>query len=104
LLHQEGLTKDPMTKFPWVKLIIALVLPQLAGAIGGFFSARSVTTWYQTLLKPSFTPPGWVFGPAWGILYLMMGLAFFFVLTSGQGKGGVRFAAELFCVNLPGRS
>jgi tryptophan-rich sensory protein len=89
-----------MVKFQWLKLIAALILPQAAGAIGGFFSAASVPTWYQTLLKPSFTPPGWIFGPVWGMLYLMMGVAFFFVLISEQGKGKVRFAAELFCVHL----
>ena len=89
-----------MVKFPWLKLIVALILPQLAGAVGGFFSAASVLTWYPILLKPSFTPPGWIFGPVWGILYVMMGLALFFVLISGQGKDKVRFAVGFFCVHL----
>ena len=89
-----------MVKSQWLKLIVALILPQVAGAIGGFFSAVNVPTWYQTLLKPSFTPLGWIFGLVWGILYLMMGLAFFFVLISQQSKDTVRFAAGLFCVHL----
>jgi tryptophan-rich sensory protein len=89
-----------MVKSQWLKLVVALILPQAAGAIGGLFSAVNVPTWYQTLVKPPFTPPGWIFGPVWGILYLMMGLAFFFVLISEQGKDKVRFASGLFCVHL----
>jgi translocator protein len=89
-----------MVKSKWLKLIVALLLPQVAGAIGGFFSAANVPTWYQTLLKPAFTPPGWVFGPVWGMLYLMMGLAFFFVLISEQNKDSRRFVAGLFGVHL----
>lgn len=31
--------------------------------------------WYASLAKPAWTPPTWVFGPAWTILYAMMALA-----------------------------
>lgn len=68
--------------------------------MGGLFSVENVRVWYPTLLKPSFTPPGWVFGPVWVMLYLMMGLAFFLVLVSGGNREKVRPAAILFCVHL----
>lgn len=58
-----------------VALVIALAAPLAVGAVGGFATASSVSTWYPTLTKPAWTPPGWVFGPVWTLLYLMMGLA-----------------------------
>ncbi|NLE65531.1 MAG: tryptophan-rich sensory protein [Elusimicrobia bacterium] len=84
----------------WFKLVIALALPQAAGAVGGLFSAANVRTWYPTILKPSFTPPGWVFGPVWAMLYVMMGLALFLVWTSGEKGENVTPAVGIFGAHL----
>lgn len=61
------------------RLIISLVLPQLAGLIGSFFTVSSISSWYSFLSKPSFNPPSWVFGPAWLILYFLMGISIYLV-------------------------
>ncbi len=50
-------------------------LALLAGAVGGALTARSVHGWYLTLHFPPGTPPNWVFGPVWGTLYVLMGVA-----------------------------
>ena len=52
---------------------VALCL--VISAIGGWITAGSVGTWYQTLQKPVFNPPNWIFAPVWSLLYLMIALA-----------------------------
>jgi tryptophan-rich sensory protein len=52
-----------------------LVVCFAAASAGGLLTASSVTDWYQTLRKPTWTPPDWVFGPVWSSLYFMMGVA-----------------------------
>ena len=72
-------------------------------AIGGWVTADSVGTWYQTLRKPSFNPPNWVFAPVWGLLYIMIALAGWRVWRSrgvaGARAGMTAYAAQL-AVNL----
>ncbi len=61
------------------RFLLAIALPLIVGAIGGFFTSSSVKTWFPTLIKPSFNPPAWLFAPVWTILYILMGISFFLV-------------------------
>jgi translocator protein len=45
-----------------------------------------VNEWYKALQRPTFTPPDWVFGPAWTILYLMIALAIYLYLRGGKDR------------------
>jgi translocator protein len=45
------------------------------GAIGGFATSSSVRSWYPGLIKPSWNPPAWVFGPVWTTLFILMAVA-----------------------------
>ena len=45
------------------------------GALGGIATAQSVGTWYQTLAKPPFNPPDWIFAPVWTTLYVLIAVA-----------------------------
>lgn len=60
-------------------LIGFIVLCQLAGASGALVTDAS---WYRALDRPSWAPPGWVFGPVWITLYTMMGVAAWLVWRS----------------------
>ncbi len=75
------------------KLIISILIPFVASAIGGFFTSTSVSTWYIDLIKPSFNPPSWVFGPVWTILYLLMGIALYLVWVDKSKKKKLAFIA-----------
>jgi translocator protein len=59
----------------WIALLISFGICFAVGASGSVFTASSVKTWYPGLLKPPGTPPPWVFGPVWSILYLLMAAA-----------------------------
>lgn len=59
----------------WVSWIAFVAICFGAAAVGGWFTGTSVKTWYPGLLKPAGTPPSWVFGPVWSVLYLLMGTA-----------------------------
>ncbi len=56
-------------------LAVAVLASFTAAGVGGLLSGNAVSAWYPGLLKPSWTPPGWLFGPVWSLLYLLMGIA-----------------------------
>jgi tryptophan-rich sensory protein len=60
----------------------------------------SVRTWYPTLVRPSFAPPAWVFGPVWTALYVMMGAASWLVWRRGFSRPEVRRALVVYGVQL----
>lgn len=68
------------------KLIISLIIPQLAGGLGSYFTIGSVRDWYPMLVKPVLNPPAWIFGPVWTTLFLLMGYALYVVWKNGSGK------------------
>jgi tryptophan-rich sensory protein len=83
-----------------IKLVISVALPLAVGGLSGYATARGVSTWYPTLVKPSFNPPAWVFGPVWTLLYIMMGIAAFLVWRRGLNADGVRIALAVFAIQL----
>ena len=59
------------------KLISAIVVCQGAGILGIPFTMSGMRGWYQALEKPALNPPGWIFGPVWTVLFLLMGIALY---------------------------
>lgn len=59
----------------WTKALVCVILVMAAGASGGLITAGSISGWYAGLEKPPGTPPNWIFGPVWSVLYAMMGFA-----------------------------
>lgn len=80
-------------------LLAFLVICLGISVAGGAATASSVGTWYQTLQKPSFNPPNWLFAPVWTALYIMMAIAGWRVWRA-HGLRGARAAMALFAVQL----
>jgi len=79
------------------RLAVSLVLPQLTGLAGSVFTVPAVTGWYAVLIKPSFSPPNWLFGPMWVSLYFLMGISIYLVWQEvGKTKDFWLFWVHLF--------
>lgn len=82
------------------KLLISIIIVFLAGAVGTVSTLPQITSWYAALTKPSWTPPNWAFGPIWGTLYILMGIALFLVWREGLNRKNVRIAVLIFAAQL----
>lgn len=82
-----------------IQLILCIAFPLLIGAASGFITAAGLGDWYQTINKPSFNPPSWLFGPVWTILYVLMGVSLFLILQS-QDVSRRRNAVAVFLFQL----
>jgi tryptophan-rich sensory protein len=83
-----------------LKYILAIVVCLSVGAVGSIFTISSIPTWYATLAKPSFSPPNYLFGPVWTLLYILMGIAVAIIWQKGLKTKKVRNAVYLFGVQL----
>ena len=75
----------------WLVLIGFLLLSFLAATVGAVYLPGE---WYAGLVKPSWNPPNWVFGPVWTLLYFCIGLSGWLVWR----QAGWRSAAPAFVV------
>lgn len=83
-----------------LKIAGAVVLCLTVGGLSSLATMDAIDGWYATIQKPAFTPPNAVFGPAWTVLYIMMGVAAGLVWSEGWDNPKVRMALNLFIVQL----
>jgi benzodiazapine receptor len=83
-----------------LKLILAVVGCELVGILGSVFTISAIPGWYATLNKPSFSPPNWLFGPVWALLYLLIGVAFYLIWKEDWKKKKVKTAGNYFLAQL----
>lgn len=87
----------------FLKTIICSFICLILGYLSGMLSGSGLIEWYQTLNKPFFQPPSWVFGPAWTILYTLMGISIARIwhLNSSTVKtGAIKLFVSQFVINL----
>jgi translocator protein len=58
-----------------MRLILCILVCLGAAGIGSLLTTPALSRWYASLRKPSWTPPNWLFGPVWTILFVAMAIA-----------------------------
>ena len=79
--------------------LLAWLAVAFAAAAAGAIASVDAGSFYSQLTRPAWAPPGWVFGPVWSVLYLLMGVAAWLVWRE-QGARGLPVALALFLVQL----
>lgn len=77
-------------KSKWLSLVVFFFICICVEFLGGWWTASSVLTWYPNLIKPSFNPPSWLFGPVWTILYFMIAIAGWLIYIQPESKNRTR--------------
>lgn len=84
-------------KIQWKNLATCIAIPLAVGGLSAMLSQSGMAA-YAMLKKPALSPPGWVFPVVWTILYILMGIASYLVLTSGKQNDAAltTYAIQLF--------
>ena len=86
-------------KQKWKSLLVCLLLPVAVGGLSALLSMEGMKSFSQ-LEQPPLSPPAWLFPVVWTVLYLLMGLASWQVLTSGKPRSAVEDALWWYGVQL----
>ena len=80
-------------------LIQCIAVPLIVGILSALLSGGGMKI-FTELTKPPLSPPGWLFPVVWTILYILMGLASYFVLTSGAEAEQIAAAITVYIYQL----
>ena len=83
-------------KIQWKKLIVCLLIPLAAGGLSALLAKDNMDS-FASLNKPPLSPPGWIFPVVWTVLFILMGIASYFVAVSDKRN---RTALEFYGVQL----
>jgi tryptophan-rich sensory protein len=85
---------------PFRRFLVAVLPVVTALVLGNLATLPNIPTWYAGLAKPGFTPPNWLFGPVWTLLYAMMAYAMWRILSLPATVRGRSRAITTFFVQL----
>ena len=63
-------------------------------------NSNNTYTWYQALIKPTWSPPSWIFGPVWSLLYVIIAITYCTVFYKIYTKELPQYLAISFILNL----
>ncbi len=64
-----------MKQRPWKTYLFWILFSEAIGALSGWLSREGNQLFQETAAQPPLSPPGWVFGVVWGILFALMGIS-----------------------------
>lgn len=80
-----------------LKIGISAIISLVLGSLGALVTTPSIPTWYAHLNKPFFSPPNWLFGPVWTLLYILIGVSFALIWQKyGKNNKAVINAMKIF--------
>ena len=82
------------------KFIIAIFLCESIGISSGILASADNNVWFDTLNKPTWNPPAYLFGPVWTTLYLLMGISLAIIWNNKRPEVNKRQAYLLFAIQL----
>ena len=80
--------------------MLAVLAVSTTSVFGQIATYPNLSPWFAGLIKPSFNPPNWIFGPVWTTLYALMAFALWRILRLPSGSTGYRLAVRLFFLQL----
>ena len=84
----------------WFALAAFIVVTLAPALVVSRLTVSSIKTWYQSLRKPSWNPPSWLFGPVWTVLFLAMAVAAWMVWLAQPAESPISWALALYGVQL----
>ena len=81
-------------------LFLSLSVGLLTGFLGSLFTVTNSGGWYDLLSKPTFTPPNYLFGLVWSVLFIFISLALFLILKKDLKDKQIKNALIIFGIQL----
>ncbi len=83
----------------WKSLLICAAVPLLTGGIAALLTKNSMAA-FSLLNKPALSPPGWLFPIVWTVLYILMGVASYLVLSAQAPHESREKALKVYLIQL----
>ena len=86
-------------KIHWKLLVLCIAIPLAVGALAAFLTGGGMEV-FESVNKPPLSPPTWLFPVVWTILYTLMGISSYLILTSDAEREEVQNALSIYAYQL----